>query len=333
MKKLILLLIVPLLLTSCKPAIYQSDIFAMNTYITQQIYGIHASKSAELVRGYIANYESVLSMHVTGSDIDNINKNAGIAPVKVLNTTFELLNIAKQYSELCDGAFDVTIAPITELWGITEDNPVVPTKDKISQAVALVDYKKIILDESAKTVMLKDKGMSIDLGGIAKGFVCNEIEKIYDENDITGAVVSIGGNIFSYGTRPDGKRFILGIRDPNGSAYEYFGKLKVENAVVATSGGYERYFEQDGKRYHHILDTKTGYPVESDLVSVTVVSQNGGLADFLSTAIFIQGSQKIDYYLAQDDFSVIIVDNQGNVHISDSLAEDFMLTNKSYKLV
>lgn len=331
MKKLILLLLVTLVLTGCVQKPHESELFAMNTYITQQVYGNNAEKAAKEVDAFIKKIETTLSLYVKDSDIDKVNNNAGSSPVKVNNVTFDLLKVAKKYGELSGGRFDITIAPLTKLWGITGDNPTVPSDTLIKQAVSLVDFEKIILDEKDKSIFLQDKGMAIDLGGIAKGYICNEISNIYKKNGVSGALASIGGNTLTYGTKPSDNQFTLGIRDPNGNANDLVGTLSVGDVVVATSGGYERYFEQDGKRYHHILDTKTGYPVDSDLLSVTVVSENGGLADFLSTTLFIAGSEHIQEYLNHEKFSVIVIDNKNNVYISDSLVKDFTLINKSYQ--
>ncbi|MFZ2540056.1 MAG: FAD:protein FMN transferase, partial [Oscillospiraceae bacterium] len=240
---------------------------------------------------------------------------------------------AKRYSELSQDRFDITIAPLTLLWGIDTKNARVPKQEEIDEALKLVDYENIILNESENSILLARKGMALDLGGIAKGYIVDRIKDEYQKQRITSALVSIGGNIFAYGTKPDKSLFTVGIRDPKGTTgNEILGKLTIKDKVVATTGAYERYFEQDGKKYHHILDVNTGYPYPSDLASVTIICDDGGLADFLSTTLFIAGKEHIDDYINDDRFEVIIVDNQNNVHISPSLKDGFEITNDSYTL-
>lgn len=334
---LLALLVVLGLFSACKaeePA--KSEIFALNTYVTQkEVYGKEKQAAVDEVNEFIREVEQKLSLYVTGSDVDRINQNAGISPVKVEDYTFELIQTGKRYSKLSDGRFDITIAPLTTLWGITSENPRVPSQEEIDAARKLVDYQKIRLDEAEKTVMLEEKGMALDLGGIAKGYISNAIKEIYDRHSITSALVSIGGNIDTYGRKPDGKLFKLGIRDPKDrTGMDYIGKLQVENKVVSTSGAYERYFtdEATGKTYHHILDPKTGYPADSDLQSVTVISDNGGLSDYLSTTLFMAGREHIADYIHDGRFDVIVIDRDDNVYLSDGIRDSFELTSEDYLL-
>ncbi|MEG0691614.1 MAG: FAD:protein FMN transferase, partial [Oscillospiraceae bacterium] len=201
------------------------------------------------------------------------------------------------------------------------------------EALKVVDYKNIILNESDKSIMLAKKGMALDLGGIAKGYIVDRIKEEYQNQDITSALVSIGGNIFAYGTKPNKDLFTLGVRDPKGTTgNEILGKLKVKDKVVATTGAYERFFEKDDKIYHHILNVNTGYPVESNLAAVTIICDDGGLADYLSTTLFIAGKEHINDYINDERFEVIIVDNENKVYISPSLKDKFEITNGSYTL-
>lgn len=323
-------------LTSCslsqqKP--YTSEVFVMSTYVTQQIYGKNGETALNNVKKLLNDLEKELSLFIENSDIDKINKNAGIKAVNVNDYTFNLVKTAKKYSELSNGKFDITIAPLTLLWGIDTENAHVPMQTEINEALKLIDYKNIILNEKDKSIMLAEEGMSLDLGGVAKGYIVDLIKKEYENQNIKSALVSIGGNVFAYGTKPDKSLFKLGVRDPNGvTGNEIMGKLKVKDKVVATTGGYERYFEQDGKIYHHILDVETGYPVKSDIVSVTVISDDGGLADFLSTSIFIEGKENINNFINDERFEVIIIDNTNKVYVSPSLMDDFEISNKDYSL-
>lgn len=302
--------------------------FAMSTYITQKVYGPDKEQAAEAVKTLLNSLEEKLSLFKEGSDIDRINKNAGVEPVKVDAYTFELVQIAKEYSRLSENRFDVTIAPLTLLWAVDSDEPHIPTQEELDQILPLVDWSKIRLDEEKQTVFLQEKGMAIDLGGIAKGYIAKRIREEYQKWDVTSAVVSIGGNIDVFGRKPDGSLYTLGIRDPASvTGMLLVGTIAVEDKVVSTSGAYERYFEQDGVIYHHILDPQTGFPAESDLLSVSVISDDGGLSDYLSTTLFIAGKEAIADYIHDDRFAAIIIDKDNKVYLSDSIRDSFTLTN------
>ena len=306
----------------------ETELFAMSTYITQKVYGPEKTEAAQAVNDLIQTLEEKLSLYIEGSDVSRINQNAGVSPVKVDAYTFELLQTAKEYSAASQGSFDITIAPLTLLWGTTGDNPRVPAQSEIDAVLPLVDYANLQLDEENQTVYLTEKGMAIDLGGIAKGYIAGRIEEEYEKWDVTSALVSIGGNIDVFGRKPDGSRYTLGIRDPaSQTGILIIGKLQAEDCVVATAGAYERYFEQDGVVYHHILDPNTGYPAQTDLLSVSVISEDGGLADFLSTTLFMAGREHIEDYIHDSRFDVIVIDKQHNVYVSDGIRGRFELTN------
>lgn len=339
MKKFIaylcVLMIISISLLSCSKqsnTFSTGEVFIMNTVVTQKVYGKNRDKAIENVDACLKEMEKELSMYIEDSYISKVNKNADMQPVKVNDYTFRLIETAKSYCELSKGMFDITIAPITKLWGITSENPKVPSQKEIDNLLPLINYNNIILDSSAKTVFLKEKGMAIDLGGIAKGYINNLIKEEYEKLEIPSALISIGGNIYAYHAKPDQSLYTVGIRDPEGSPNDMIGKLKIKDKIVATSGAYERFFEQDGKIYHHILNTQTGYPADSDLLSITIVSEDGGLADFLSTTLFIAGKEHLDQYLNHSKFSVIVVDKQRNVYLSNNLKDSFELTNTQYKL-
>lgn len=309
------------------------ELFIMSTYVTQQVYGEHADEAIRAVNELLEAYDATLSLYKEDSEISRINQNAGIAPTAVSAETFSLIQKAKQYSESSGGLFDLTVAPLSTLWGVNSENPRVPSDEEIAAALDLVDYRDVILKESEQTVYLKREGMAIDLGGIAKGFFCEKIEQIYRQYGVSSALVSIGGNIYTYEQKPDGESYRLGIRNPNDlNGSSVMGILCSHDEVVSTSGAYERYFEQDGMLYHHILDLETGFPAQSDLLSVTVICKDGGLADFLSTALYLEGSKAIASYLDSEQFQVIVIDQNNQVYISPSLNERFTITDSAFLL-
>lgn len=298
--------------------------YAMNTVIEQKWYGESADTVYTGMETKIREIESVLSMHLSQSEIAAINENAGVQPVEVSQRTFDLLQRAKELSEQSDGAFDITIAPVVELWGITSDHPHVPTDEELAQAMALMGLEDLVLDEEACTAYLTRPGMAIDLGGIAKGWTADQLREYARELGAERGYVSLGGNLMIIGERPDGDPFKFGLRDPQGDASTYLGTVTLEDGcTMATTGGYERYFEEDGIRYHHVLDPRTGYPADSDLLSVAVISKDGTLADYLSTTLFVQGLEAAKEAAGSEDYALVMVDQENNVWISGSLRGNF----------
>lgn len=298
--------------------------YAMNTVIEQKWYGESADTVYTGMETKIREIESVLSMHLSQSEIAAINENAGVQPVEVSQRTFDLLQRAKELSEQSDGAFDITIAPVVELWGITSDHPHVPTDEELAQAMALMGLEDLVLDEEACTAYLTRPGMAIDLGGIAKGWTADQLREYARELGAERGYVSLGGNLMIIGERPDGDPFKFGLRDPQGDASTYLGTVTLEDGcTMATTGGYERYFEEDGIRYHHVLDPRTGYPADSGLLSVAVISKDGTLADYLSTTLFVQGLEAAKAAAGSEDYALVMVDQENNVWISGSLRGNF----------
>ena len=298
--------------------------YAMNTVIEQKWYGESADTAYTGMETKTREIESVLSLHLSQSEIAAINENAGVQPVEVSQRTFDLLQRAKELSEQSDGAFDITIAPVVELWGITSDHPHVPTDEELAQAMALMGLEDLVLDEEACTAYLTRPGMAIDLGGIAKGWTADQLREYARELGAERGYVSLGGNLMIIGERPDGDPFKFGLRDPQGDASTYLGTVPLKDGYTrATTGGYERYFEEDGIRYHHVLDPRTGYPADSDLLSVAVISKDGTLADYLSTTLFVQGLEAAKAAAGSEDYALVMVDQENNVWISGSLRGNF----------
>jgi len=226
------------------------------------------------------------------SEVMQINENAGIAPVKVSDDTFEVIKNSVRYSELSDGRFDPSVGVLVKLWNIGTDYAAIPAQGEIDARLPLVDYSKIELNDAEKTVFLKEKGMLIDLGGIAKGFGADVVAGILYEHGVRSAIVNLGGNVLVMGSKPDGSPWRIGVQNPFSERGEYLGIATITDKTIVTSGVYERYFEEGGKRYHHILDTTNGYPVENGLVGVSIIADVSMDADALSTAVFSLGPDK-----------------------------------------
>lgn len=294
--------------------------FIMNTFVEQRWYGDNAQKNYDETVSALRDIESSLSLYIEDSEISRLNAAAGKHPVALSDDCYSLLKEAAQYCEQSGGLFDITIAPLTIVWGITEENPTIPSDEEIEKVMRLVGYKDIIFDDAAKTVMLAREGMSIDLGGIAKGMAAGKMRRYAEQNNVEG-FISIGGNMMVRGKKPDGGDFVIGIRDPRGEQNEFIATVTLDGLTMATTGDYERYFEKDGVRYHHVLDPFTGRPSDSDLISVTVISENGTLADCLSTSIFLQGSGSLEKYLTRDDCMIVAVTKDKDVYISPALKQ------------
>ena len=273
------------------------------------------------------DYEKILSKTVEGSDVYRIN-HAGGQAVEVDSATIEVVNKGLEYSRLSGGAFDITIGKVSDLWNFQEMDDkgnhvgVIPEEGVISEAMNHVDYSCVIVE--GNTIRLTDPMAELDLGGIAKGYIADKVAEFLESKGVTSAVVDLGGNIVVIGEKgesidnPVGTEFKVGIADPNSEGL--LGLLECKDKTVVTSGTYERYFELDGKRYHHVLDTKTGYPADTDLLAVTIVSDKGHSVDCdgLSTSCLALGKEKgLKLIQGLDGVQAIFIDKDGKVTKSD----------------
>ncbi|MGN0245135.1 MAG: FAD:protein FMN transferase [Lachnospiraceae bacterium] len=316
-----------ILMTGCSKA--PSDIplatgtsLAFDTIISISVYentsgNTLTKKDAELVIDQVnslcAEYENMLSKTIKGSDIDQINHADG-QPVCVHPETFMLIKESIKYSEKTNGLIDITVSGAKDLWDFsTQDenaaSTAIPSDSKIQKALKHVDYQMIILDETNYTVTLSDPDAQIDLGFIAKGYIADKIKEYLIENDIENAIINLGGNVLTLGQKPSGQAFIVGIEKPFDKE-TFIDKIPVSGRSVVTSGIYERYFKVDDTLYHHIIDSKTGYPVDTDLLSATIIADTSMQADALSTTCILLGKEKaMEYLINQPDVSAILVTN------------------------
>ena len=266
-----------------KGTYHSPTVFAMDTTLDLTIQGRSTAEAKHDVAAAITlakQIEDETSRFKPQSDVCKINAQAGVAPVKVSDSTYRIINESLKYSKLMGGAFDITVAPLVKLWGFYDQNYRIPSPDEVAHAKSLVDYKKVVLDPANETVMLADKGMELDLGGVAKGYAVGELYKLLQRRGVRHALINFGGAIGALGRRTDDKDWIVGIKDPRGTASSLIGELKVDDGFVSTSGDYERYFIKDGKRYFHIFDPATGYN-PPNAMSATVIGPSGMDADIL----------------------------------------------------
>ena len=240
---------------------------------------------------------------------------------KALDEAVDEINNIEQ---LVSTGIDITIYPIMQAWGFPTENYRVPGKKELKKLRGLMGADHVLYDEKKQEVTLNKEGMKIDLGGIAKGYTSSKVMDIFKENGISSAVISLGGNVQTLNGKPDGSDWRVAVENPADTG-SYIGVLSIKDKAVITSGGYERYFKQDGKTYHHIIDPANGYPANNGLTSVTIVSDDGTLADGLSTSLFIMGPEKAQKYWKEhsDEFDTILVKDDGSILVSEGLAEYF----------
>lgn len=278
----------------------------LNTICAANLYGDGTPELYDEIFDRIAQIEQDFSAHIDTSYVSQINAAAGKHAVAVPDDVLFVINAAIEYARLTDGAFDPTVGPLVDLWGINTDTQRVPTQAEIDAALPLIDWHDVEVrplenaSENAEastsgavsTVFLRREGMALDLGGIAKGYAADEVVRILQERGVKQAIVDLGGNIYVFGKKADGSSWRVGIKNPNNPEGTPALVLTTENSTVVTSGVYERFFVADNIRYHHILDTRTGYPAQTGLLSTTIVCESSMTADALSTSVFLLGKER-----------------------------------------
>lgn len=306
------------------------EFFAMDTVMTVTAYGERCEEAAEAAEKEAERLDALLSTGAAGSEVPRLNREGSGS---VSEDTAALIEKAGEIGEETDGAFDISIYPVMQAWGFTDKKYRVPGQGELAALLDRVDGSQIVLDGKREKVTFGLEGMEIDLGGIAKGYTSNRMMKIFQEYGIESGIVSLGGNVQVLGRKADGGNWRVAVRSPKGDG-DFLGVLSVNGKAVVTSGGYERYFEQDGKTYHHILNPKSGYPADSGLESVTVVSEDGMLADGLSTALFVMGmEQAVSFWkLHREEFDAVFLDKEGGLWITEGLEGAFQ-SDFSYEII
>lgn len=307
--------------------------FALDTVITITLYGQSDEGLLKEPFEEIRALDKKLNVYSADSEISKINAAAGIAPVQVSQDTFDVIREGLLYSQESDGAFDITIGPLVDLWQIgTPKEGVIPSDTDIQAAKALVNYKKVQLNEGETSVYLEDSGMKLNLGAIAKGYIGDKVKDILLSKKIKNAVINLGGNVVLIGGKANKEPVVVGVEDPENQSQDrsqsndsFLGVLKEMDNTIVTSGDYERYIiGPDGKAYHHILNPVTGYPAESGLHQVTVVTSESTRADALSTTFFVKGLDKSLEYIAKNEgVEAVFVTNDDRVVATEGLNDQF----------
>ena len=342
MKKYILLILIALavLLSGCggSPAEQEEadaaepetiEVYAMDTYMTLTAYGENAGKALSESEAEIKRIDAMLSTGDPDSEISRLNESGSC---EVSEETFALIKRARETGIETGKVFDISVYPVMKAWGFTDKNYRVPGKEELEDILENVDVSEVTLDEKTHTVSL-GRDMAIDLGGIAKGYTSDRITEIMKENGIEHALINLGGNVQVLGKKPDGSDWRVAVIDPE-DLEKYAGGVEVSDKAVITSGGYQRYFEKDGERYFHIIDVTDGYPARNGLISATIVSSDGTLADALSTSLFIMGPEKAaDYWRKHSgEFEAVLIRDDGSVLITEGL-EDSYFSDREYEVI
>ena len=297
------------------------DMFAMDTYFTLKAYGPEAEDALELCEAKVLELESALSVTKTDSDVSKYNDRESRT---VGWDTYTLVEKALELCEETDGALDITLYPVQQAWGFTTDVRRVPTDEELEELLKKVDYKRLVLAIPDGSPSIGFGEEQIDLGAVAKGYTGDCLLNILKKQGVTSAILDLGGNVQVLGSKPDGSPWKVAVRNPMDTGAE-IGVLTVTDKAVITSGGYERYFEENGKRYWHILDPETGYPADAGLVSVTVVGDSGVRCDALSTALFVMGKEEaVEFWREAGDFEMLLVTDDGDLYITEGLQEHFV---------
>ncbi|MDR3301261.1 MAG: FAD:protein FMN transferase [Spirochaetaceae bacterium] len=283
--------------SACEKKQIQRTDFVLGTVCSIRFFKNVPVELFDSVFASLYELDDMLSANKAGNELDAVNKNAGLAPVAVRYELIEVLSRALYFASIsrdAEGraAFDPTIGALVKLWGIGGENQRVPAPDEIGAALALCNWRDVEINQADGTVFLKQKGMRLDLGAIAKGFAADKAAELIRSFGIERAIIDLGGNIAAIGTKPDGGAYRIGIQDPSRERGTYVGFVEVRNKTLVTSGTYERFFEEGGVRYHHILSSETGFPVQNGLLSVTIVGDSSMDADALSTTVFALGWEK-----------------------------------------
>lgn len=309
---------------------FETTSTAMGTYVTQILCGPCAKSVCLDVNNKIKVLEHQISWRIPDSDIHKINSSA--EPVKISKRTADILALSIDIAKKSNGAFNPTILPLSSLWDFGGANNV-PCKSEIENVLPMLNYSTLCVDLDNLTAHFSEKS-GIDLGAVGKGAACDVAIEEYKKSGASFGVISVGGSIGVFGHKPNNEPFKIAIRNPfdQTNCNSSFAVLNISSGCVSTSGSYERSFCSDGKFYHHILDSSTGYPTENDLVCVTVIHESGVLTDLLSTACFVLGVENSVSLLSQYDAFAVFVDKNKNVFASNKLKDSLKITDSEFQV-
>lgn len=335
-KSFLFMLTIIIIVISCntgKAKPYTETGFALGTVCSITLYEKNSDFIYNEAFALIDDIENRMSPVKVDSELYNINLNASVKPVKVSEDTYFVIKEGIKYSNLTDSRFDITIGPLVNLWGIGTDNQKIPEPNLIKAVLPLIGSQYIKLNDADRSVFLENKNMAIDLGGIAKGYAADLVRDFLIKEGFTKGIINLGGNVLTFGLKSGGTLWKIGIQNPVDSRGNFIGILEIGESAVVTSGIYERYFEVDGKRYHHILDPYSGYPIENELLSITIVTPSGIIADAYSTLVFSAGLIKgMELLESVKNMEGIFITKDKKVYTSSGLKNSFTLISSDFVL-
>ncbi len=309
----------------------EDSAFLMDTLVQMRAYGENSEIAVEESLERVKEIEALMSKTIESSDVYQLNNNPE-TEVEIDRETTNVLEKSLEYAELTEGDFDPTIGALVELWGIGSDDAAVPDNSEIEEALANTGHNYLKLDDDSAEV--SKEGVKIDLGGIAKGYAAEEVKKVVQKHDIEHAFVNLGGNVLVIGDKVDGSPWKIGIQDPREGKGDVMAVVDAVDLTIVTSGNYERFFEEDGKLYHHILDPQTGFPADNELISVSIISENSFDADALSTAVYVMGLNKgMEFIENLDDVEAMFITEQLDVYLSSGLKDIVEINNSDFNLI
>lgn len=304
------------------------DVFAMDTYMTFTAYGENAEEAVEDAQKLVLRLDEMLSTGRVESEVSVLNRNGR---GELSEDALYLLQQSIHICQKTEGAFNPAVYPLMQAWGFPTKEFRVPGKEVIDKCISVLDVSQIQCDAADGHVEFLAEGMKVDFGGIAKGYTSSRIVDIFKEHGIESGIMNLGGNVQTLGTKVDGSLWRVAIQSP-GEDMDYLGVLETSDKAVITSGGYERYFEEDGVVYHHILDPSNGYPAENGLISVTIISENGVLADGLSTALYVMGLERAEQFWRQNsgEFEAVFMTDDGELYVTEGILESFSTSHNMH---
>lgn len=312
--------------------ISQTEIF-MGTPISITLYDGGNQKILDKVFEKIVEIEDLVSINKENTEITKLNESAGVEKVKLSNLSYDILKKGIEYSKLSNGSYDITIGPLVKLWSIGLEGAKVPSKDEINETIGYIDYNNIEINDYTKEAFLTKEGMEVDLGSIAKGYAADEVVKILKQEGIRSSIIDLGGNIYALGSKHSDNNWKVGIQDPFSDRGKVIGAVEVFDKTVVTSGIYERFIEEYGVRYHHILNPKTGYPYETDIAGVSIIADNSIDADALSTLTFTKGVKEgLKFVENLDNVDAIFITNDKKIYLTENIKDNFKLMSNDFEI-
>ncbi len=317
---------------STSDASRSASYFIFDTIVTVKVYSEHVEdQHFDAIELILNRIDHAMNRQLKGSEIAQVNQQAGLGAVPVSAETFLVVQKAIDYAQRSEGRFDPTIGPLVDLWKIGTEDANLPDEASINETIELVNYKDVLINEQQKSIMLNRADMSIDLGAIAKGYAADQVAAYLKNEGFDSAIIDLGGNILAMGTKPNNELWTIAIQNPESKRGDNIGTLRVNNKTIVSSGVYERYFMQDGVRYHHIFDSTTGYPIVNNLLSLTIVTTHSIDADALSTTLFSMGLEKgMTFVESIKDVEAFFITNDRKIYTTSGFADDLHITDASY---